>query len=111
VSKFQPYVQDTVKAFLKDDRVLYWEVYNEPRLTDTFSVSLRSAAYAWITELNPIHPILSCWDDNNSTDVVDSHHYDTDFQSLTAQVYMNVSKGALITEGGSRWYQGYSQGM
>ncbi len=53
-------------------------------------------------------PVLSCWDDNNATDVVDMHRYDTDFVGWTAQVFANPHKGALITEGGSRWFQGFT---
>lgn len=110
VTRFQPYVQAVVNAFKADPRVLYWEVYNEPRNSDPFSMSLRTAGYSWITALQPQQPVLSCWDDNTATQAVDSHHYDTDFAALSSQVYQNPTKGGAITEGGSRWFQGYGLG-
>lgn len=115
VTRYQPYVYDTVRRFGRDPRVAFWEVYNEPRNGDPFSMALRDAGYAWalaaLADANPgvpqPVPVLSCWDTNPDSQVSDMHRYDTDFNGWTSQVFMNVSSGALITEGGSRWYQTY----
>lgn len=107
VTRFLPYVQGTVARFAADPRVRYWEVYNEPRQGDAFSMALRQAGYDAAVAAHPSQPVLSCWDDNNATQAVDVHHYDTNFPGLTAQVFSNPSKGGVITEGGSRWFQGY----
>ena len=33
--------------------------------------------------------------------------YDQNFAAWTSDIYANVQKGGVVTEGGSRWYQGY----
>ena len=106
ISRFQSYVTDIVSAFRDDDRVLYWEIYNEPN-TSNFTQTLRNAAYGWATAVKPVSPVISCWGDNPNTQIVDEHRYDQDFTGWTADVYANPSKGGVVTEGGSRWFQGY----
>lgn len=113
IDRFKPYVYNTVRHFASDSRIAFWEVYNEPNVTSTFSIALRSAAFEWIHQAlidgtgKQSVPILACWNDNNATQMVDMHSYTTNFSAWTKQVFQNPSKGALITEGGSRWYQGY----
>ena len=117
VDRFRPYVYDTVRRFANDDRIALWEIFNEPNVQDTFSITLRSSAFGWALAAlkdgtsgdgqGQRVPVLSCWDDNNSTQVSDMHRYDTFFPKWTQQVFQSPGKGALITEGGSRWFQGY----
>jgi len=105
--RYRPYVEDVTRLFGSDPRVRWLEVYNEPRGPgEEFVFGLRDAAYQWIKALQPTNPIISCWDDNNDTDIVNHHEYDTSFKTgFFPSLYSNISKGAVITEGGSRWYQ------
>jgi hypothetical protein len=49
---------------------------------------------------------LCTGDDNIDTQIVDVHRYSSAFLSdWYPGVYTNPDKGAVITEGGSRWYQ------
>lgn len=106
VLDFQAYVETVVTHFVNDTRVRWWEIYNEPEQSNSFSMALRDAGYAWATALSPLAPVISCWDDNVDTQIVDVHRYSADFSSdWFPGVYSNISKGAVITEGGSRWYQ------
>jgi hypothetical protein len=105
VDRFHGYVTDIITRFKNDSRVLYWEIFNEPN-NSNFSQTLRNAAYGWATAVKPIQPILSCWGDNPNTQIVDEHRYDQDFRGWTSDVYVNPAKGGVVTEGGSRWYQG-----
>lgn len=107
VDYFYPYVSDIMQRFAMDDRIAFFEVYNEPRGPNTeFTFALRDAGYRWATSYSPLAPVISCWDDNNDTMIVDHHDYtDTFTTSWTPAIYSNLSKGAVITEGGSRWYQ------
>ncbi|XP_065187300.1 uncharacterized protein LOC135817924 [Sycon ciliatum] len=110
VDRYQPYVSNVASKFKDDKRVLWWEIYNEPHTTlapKGYSIALRQAAYTWLKKSNVSQPVLSCWDDNNDTDIVDTHHYSSDFTGWTSAVYSNPDKGAVVTEAGSRWYQGY----
>ena len=106
VERFRPYTEDVVSRFGNDTRVRWIEIYNEPRGPNVdFVWALRDAAYRWAVSLNPIAPVISCWDDSNNTEILDHHQYDVDFPSWASAVFANPAKGAVITEGGSRWYQ------
>lgn len=101
----QPYVTSTITKFKDHPSVRWWEVFNEPR-RDGYSLGLRNAGYEWAKGVGPVAPVLSCWDDSNNTDVVDHHDYGTAFKTGWAKaLYSDPAKGALVTEGGSRWYQ------
>ncbi len=106
VDRFQSYVTDIITRFKNDPRVLYWEIFNEPNSTP-FTSALRNAAFGWAMAIKPIQPVISCWGDNNNTQIVDEHRYDENFIGWTNDVFANVAKGGVVTEGGSRWYQGY----
>ena len=75
IGRFEPYVRDLVSTFRADRRVLWWEIYNEPQLSNNFSAALRTAAYGWAKAESPSQPVASCWDDSADTDLVDSHQY------------------------------------
>ena len=58
VSQFEPYVAGVVREFRADKRVAWWEVFNEPRRTNAFSLALRAAAYEWAKA--QVRPFYSC---------------------------------------------------
>jgi uncharacterized protein len=103
--KFKRYVQDIIGAHREDHRVLWWETYNEPNLQDPFTVTLREQAYAWAKKVQPIQPVIACWDDHPFTDIVNAHNYEDDFAGRwNQQADMNPRKGTVFTEAGARWY-------
>ena len=110
VTNFHDYVYNTVAHFANDKRIAFWEIFNEPN-NSPFSLQLRDAAYNWtVTALmnnQATIPVLSCWDDNQDSMVVDMHRYDTNFVGWSSQIFQNTNKGGLITEGGCRWYPTY----
>ena len=104
--KLQAYVQDTIRRFRADPRVLWWEVYNEPNRRAAFSRKLRVLGYRWAKEAEPVQPVLCCWDDSPETDVVDAHNYSSNFRAWDRQADRNPAKGTVFTEAGARWYAG-----
>ena len=71
VAHLKGYVQRTIKRFANDDRVLYWELYNEPGRGNTFggigsggigegSNQLVHDSWVWAREIAPSQPITSC---------------------------------------------------
>ncbi len=102
--RLKAYVQDVIRAHRRDKRVLWWEIFNEPKRRSAYSTRLRKAAYAWAKELAPVQPVISCWNDNEATDIVDAHSYRGDFAAWDRQVDLNPAKGAVFTEAGARWY-------
>ncbi|MEH6408137.1 MAG: cellulase family glycosylhydrolase, partial [Leeuwenhoekiella sp.] len=53
------YVKDIIKTFANDDRVLLWDLYNEPGNNNkrNESMPLLKEVFAWAREANPSQPI------------------------------------------------------
>ncbi|CAJ1357605.1 unnamed protein product [Effrenium voratum] len=124
VDHFKPYVQEVVRRFQGDSRVLWWEIFNEPHVTDpypqgNFSEALRAAAFGWAKALSE-KPVISCWNEaddtargintsNAYTELNDAHQYAQPWNGISNAVFKNDTgkmKGGLVTEAGARWYQG-----
>ncbi len=103
IERFKPYLQEVVRPYRTDSRVLWWEISNEPNMKSPYSVSLRKLGYVWVKELNPTGPVISCWEDNEFTDIVNVHNYTSDFESWDRKADLNPAKGCLFTEAGARW--------
>lgn len=59
--KLKEYVQDIMKEYKDDDRVLYWCLYNEPEnyKNGTRSMGLLQEVFKWAREINPSQPCTS----------------------------------------------------
>jgi hypothetical protein len=82
--RLKEYVQGIVGAFAKDDRILGWDVWNEPgsfgggdyskselKYADKMArvTALLPQAFAWTREVNPTQPLTSApWDIDTSKD-------------------------------------------
>jgi len=105
LDRFKPYIQEIIRPFRKDKRVLWWEVFNEPRVKKgSYSEKLRRAAYRWAKDVEPVQPVIACWDDNEATDIVNAHNYRWAPGGWDRQADMNPEKGTVFTEAGARWY-------
>ena len=81
--KLKAYVQDMVKTFGNDKRIVIWDLYNEP---GDQHMGLIQSAFAWTREMEPSQPLaIGLWDDFASgksqllldiSDVVSFHGYD-----------------------------------
>lgn len=86
--RLQEYVQDTIRHFSADPRVLLWDVYNEPGNSEMKrkSLPLLEASFAWAREVAPDQPITSgVWTPElpeinrfllDNSDVISFHAYD-----------------------------------
>jgi hypothetical protein len=82
--RLKGYVQGVVGAFAKDDRILGWDVWNEPGSDNTGNypqtelkpkeniarvTALLPQVFAWAREMNPVQPLTSgVWDIDFSKD-------------------------------------------
>jgi len=109
LEKFKPYVQEIIRAHRTDDRVLFWEIHNEPPPGDEYRDRLKRAGYAWAKEVEPTQPVLNCekgprgWGDCMATDIVDAHVYSHAHGPLRDLSDINPAKGTVFTEAGARW--------
>jgi hypothetical protein len=70
-AELKPFVQDILRRYKNDDRVLLWDLYNEPQNTndnayhengkgkEKFSLMLLKEVFEWAREVNPSQPISS----------------------------------------------------
>ncbi|TGD80588.1 1,4-beta-xylanase [Hymenobacter wooponensis] len=84
----KPYVQDVLRSFSTDKRILLWDLYNEPGNSNKLNTSLPLVrnVFAWAREVNPEQPLsigLWNWDfgalntyQATHSDVVTYHCYD-----------------------------------
>jgi len=109
LEKFKAYVQEVIRPHRTDKRVMFWEIFNEPRRGMNYSEKLRRAGYQWAKEVKPIQPVLNCffnrgWGDTDVSDIVDSHLYQSDTPAWDRMADANPKKGTVITEAGARWH-------
>ncbi len=61
-SRLKRYVQGLLKHFDGDERVLMWDLYNEPGRSENFdqSYELLTETWMWAQEVRPSQPLTSC---------------------------------------------------
>ncbi len=115
------YVQDIVRRFRADRRVVFWDLYNEPGNSGMGdrSLPLVEAAFAWAREVRPEQPLtVSVWTDGLPnlngrqialSDIVSYHAY-TDHEGMKQAITRHKAHGrpVVCTEWmarlrGSRW--------
>ena len=87
--KLKTYLQDMLLTFGKDERIIIWDLYNEPGnngLNDINYFPLVKQIFAWAREVEPMQPLtIGAWldfDDEKSkilrelSDIVSFHAYD-----------------------------------
>jgi endo-1,4-beta-mannosidase len=89
VSMLKSYVQDVLSTFKNDDRIVLWDLYNEPGNNKQFgkSLPLLQQVFAWAREVNPSQPISAgLWSNDpeftalnkfqlDNSDVITYHDY------------------------------------
>jgi hypothetical protein len=103
LKRYEPYIKEIIKKYRNDDRILWWEIFNEPNFSE-WTMAMRKEGYKYAKEVKPKQPVISCWNDNAETDIVDSHNYgENSLSELNARVELNPTKGCVLTEAGARW--------
>ena len=72
--KLREYVQKIIGEHREDERIIAWDIYNEPKMVDE-SFSLVYNAFKWAREVKPIQPLTSTWYGNLLSDVISIHFY------------------------------------
>ena len=113
-SKFPPlekYVKDVLKRFSTDERILLWDLYNEPGNSGKLetSVPLLKAVFSWAKEVNPDQPIsvgLWRWDFETlneiqilNSDIITYHNYeDPKWHQRTLELLKTHNRPIICTE-------------
>jgi hypothetical protein len=107
--RLQGYVQETMRHFQNDKRVLAWELYNEPgRSAGDKSVTLLMDAWKWAREVNPPQPICCTAEGSKvqvylniacaNSDVISFHSYNDKKLEGRIQAYQETGRPAMCTE-------------
>jgi hypothetical protein len=94
--RLENYVCDIIRTFGRDDRILMWDLYNEPgnRKQDERSLPLLCKVFEWARGLEPSQPLTAgIWTSNRvmntflveASDLITFHNYDT-AEVLTAEI-------------------------
>lgn len=91
--KLEKYVKGVMKHFANDNRIMAWDLYNEPTNTTMpeRSLPLLYKVFKWAREINPSQPITSCiWNSNKkvndflseNSDIITFHCYSDSIHTL-----------------------------
>jgi hypothetical protein len=108
--RLKRYVQAILEAFATDERVLAWDLYNEPGNSGMGdrSLPLLQSIFAWAREIDPGQPLTAgLWADLpvlnsyqlSASDVISFHHYKpADHLQRTIQELKGENRPILCTE-------------
>ncbi|VGO13341.1 hypothetical protein PDESU_01897 [Pontiella desulfatans] len=123
-ARLEGYVKKTMERFKNDDRVLAWELYNEPgrgrglggdmgskKAKGAFgdaSAKLLMDAWRWARSVNPSQPVMSCAEgsvgEKNieigkiNSDVISWHSYNNGVIEKLCKEYAELGRPSLCTE-------------
>lgn len=104
------YVKDILTAFGKDDRVLLWDLYNEPGNNGlkVKSLPLLRKVFEWAREAKPSQPVTACvWNTSadfqplnmfvlDNSDVISYHNYDPQASHRSEIDYLGICGRPLV---------------
>lgn len=109
-ASLEKYVRDIVKTFGQDDRILLWDLYNEPGNSGhlTSSLPLLRKAFEWARAERPTQPLtagLWNWADEyaplnalqiENSDVISYHNYGDSLNHRTMIKYLTMLNRPLV---------------
>jgi len=72
--RLRRYVQDLLGRFGHDERIVAWDLYNEPQTREA-SVAFLRDVFAWAREVAPSQPLTACWYGMLLSDLTSIHFY------------------------------------
>ena len=110
LSNLSSYVQGVMEAHAEDERILMWDLYNEPGQfgVGEKSVKLLDLTWKWAREVNPTQPLTSCLDgsvgdeiiqlNEENSDVITFHTYEKDKLEPTIKRLKETQRPVICTE-------------
>jgi len=109
--ELKKYVQDIIKTFKSDNRVLFWDLYNEPGNSGkkNQSLPLLKNVFAWAREINPDQPLsVGLWDwsfielnafQAQHSDIITYHDYESpEWHRRVIQLLKSYDRPMICTE-------------
>ena len=87
------YLTHIIGRFAHDERVIVWDLYNEPQPK---SRPLVEGAFAWARSAEPSQPLTACWEAADLWDIASFHEYEPPSAEKLAAI--TAERPALCTE-------------
>jgi hypothetical protein len=105
----ETYVKDMMNSFAKDNRIVIWDLYNEPNGAENISLKLLKNVFKWARETKAEQPVTSAiWDlklkDYNevqlsNSDIISYHNYgDSVWQKQQIQSLKKIGRPIICSE-------------
>ena len=110
LSHLSSYVRGVLDSFAEDERILMWDLYNEPGQfgVGDKSIKLLELTWEWAREVNPSQPLTACLDGSvgdeiiklnfESSDILTFHTYEKDKLEPTIQRLKESNRPVICTE-------------
>ena len=110
IPRLKRYVQEILSKFSDDERILMWDVYNEPGqfgISDK-AISLLELVWKWALEVRPSQPLTACLDGSvgkdiiacnaENSDIITFHTYEADKLEETINRLGEYERPLICTE-------------
>ena len=110
IPRLKRYVQEILSEFSDDERILMWDVYNEPGqfgISDK-AISLLELVWKWALEVRPSQPLTACLDGSvgkdiiacnaEKSDIITFHTYEADKLEETINRLGEYERPLICTE-------------
>ena len=110
VFRLKQYVQGLLDKFSGDERILMWDIYNEPGQfgVGTQSLSLLKLTWEWSQEVRPSQPLTACLDgcvgneniklNRLNSDVITFHCYEGAKLEQVIKSHLEIDRPIICTE-------------
>ena len=110
ISHLSLYVRGVLDSFAEDERILMWDLYNEPGQfgVGDKSIKLLELTWEWAREVNPSQPLTACLDGSvgdeiiklnfESSDILTFHTYEKDKLEPTIERLKGSNRPVICTE-------------
>ncbi|MBN2348631.1 MAG: cellulase family glycosylhydrolase [Bacteroidales bacterium] len=107
--KLENYVKDIMNSFATDNRIVIWDVYNEPNGSENSSLKLLQKVFQWARESKAEQPVTSAiWDWNlkdynhfqlHNSDIISYHNYgDSTSQKIQIDSLKKYNRPLICSE-------------
>ena len=78
--RLKDFVQGVLTKFSEDQRILMWDIYNEPGQfgVGTQSLTLLKLAWEWSHEVRPSQPLTACLDGSGGDEIIELNRVNSD---------------------------------
>ena len=110
LKRLQNFVQELIDQYKEDDRILMWDLYNEPGQNPVGkkSLGLLKHAWSWAQEVRPKQPLTSCLDgsvgseiikyNQQKSDVITFHQYESGQLLENIAILEKLERPLICTE-------------